>query len=319
MPVLHRYHSVVPLQPSDYKEYQGVMFSALYPPEDIRALQGFQVRDDDVFIASYPRSGSTWMEEIVSLIFNGGDVSRVATVPVYERVPCLEERPVGTRVPNRRLLDAAPGPRVMKTRLPWSMVPPQVRQGKGKVVYLARNPKDTCNSLYHFHRMSRCHVTPESWAEFFFHFVEGKVEFGSWFDHILGWQTHASTYPTKMLFVKYEDLHKDPHMVVARVAQFLGRPLSPQTVDTVVKHCRFDNMKANPMTNYSNDDRFDFNQSEFLRTGTVANWKKFFLVINSLDFDRIYAERMQASGLQFDYDRTGEFGADRDLEDYCFR
>jgi len=78
--------------------------------------------------------GSTWMEEIVSLIFTGGDVSRVATVPVYERVPCLEERPVGTRVPNRRLLDAAAGPRVMKTRLPWSMVPPQVRQGKGKVI-----------------------------------------------------------------------------------------------------------------------------------------------------------------------------------------
>lgn len=41
--------------------------------------QGFEARSGDVVVATYPKSGTTWMQQIVKLIRNGGADNR--TVP----------------------------------------------------------------------------------------------------------------------------------------------------------------------------------------------------------------------------------------------
>lgn len=38
-------------------------------------ISDFHPRTDDVFVASYPKSGTTWVQEIVWQIFNGGEVN----------------------------------------------------------------------------------------------------------------------------------------------------------------------------------------------------------------------------------------------------
>lgn len=48
-----------------------------------------------------------------------------------------------------------PSPRFIKTHLPYRLLPRQIRTGerKPRIVYVARNPKDTCVSYYHHCRL----------------------------------------------------------------------------------------------------------------------------------------------------------------------
>lgn len=47
-----------------------------------------------------------------------------------------------------------PRPRYVKTHLGWDLLPTQIHQKKPKLIYVARNPKDTCVSFYHYCRLT---------------------------------------------------------------------------------------------------------------------------------------------------------------------
>ncbi|XP_038636274.1 sulfotransferase 1C2-like [Scyliorhinus canicula] len=53
-------------------------------------VKNFQAKPDDLLIATYPKAGSTWMQEIVDLICQNGDVEMCKQAPVYYRVPIME-------------------------------------------------------------------------------------------------------------------------------------------------------------------------------------------------------------------------------------
>uniref|UniRef100_A0A8C9BQH7 Sulfotransferase n=1 Tax=Phocoena sinus TaxID=42100 RepID=A0A8C9BQH7_PHOSS len=49
-----------------------------------------QARPNDLVIASYPKAGTTWTQEVVDLIQNGGDLEQSGLVPIHLRQPFLE-------------------------------------------------------------------------------------------------------------------------------------------------------------------------------------------------------------------------------------
>ena len=64
-----------------------------------------------------------------------------------------------------------------------------------KYIYVVRNPKDVAVSFYHHTKRyndSMYHFTGD-WNDYFELFLKGEVEFGSWFDHVLGWLSHKGT------------------------------------------------------------------------------------------------------------------------------
>uniref|UniRef100_A0A8D2J3Z1 Sulfotransferase n=1 Tax=Varanus komodoensis TaxID=61221 RepID=A0A8D2J3Z1_VARKO len=82
------------LDPKDTKrctleEVQGV---PLFPDlvEQWDSLWNFKARPDDLLICTYPKAGTTWMQEIVDMIQQGGDVQKCARAPIYERIPFIE-------------------------------------------------------------------------------------------------------------------------------------------------------------------------------------------------------------------------------------
>ena len=51
----------------------GVLLAPGMKAEEVRrTLDSFKIRSDDVIVAAYPKSGTTWMQQMVKLITNGG-------------------------------------------------------------------------------------------------------------------------------------------------------------------------------------------------------------------------------------------------------
>ena len=66
----------------------GVPFPPIIRQEQMDALRDFPLRADDLFVVTYPKSGTTWMQQIVKLIrTNGVDTGQL----VSQAVPWLEK------------------------------------------------------------------------------------------------------------------------------------------------------------------------------------------------------------------------------------
>lgn len=186
------------------KLYKGLLMQGyLVSPKFMRRLNSFQIRSDDLFICSYPRSGTTWTEEIVSCVASKLD-SNFMKKPVHDRVHHLE---AGRTFGQQSFLDGLKSPRLMGTHLPLTHCPDQLKALKCKVIYVARNPKDQAVSYYHFHRTAKYLGGREwKWEEFLRLFTQGHLVYGSWFDHVIQWYSLSRQYPDKILFLTYEEL-----------------------------------------------------------------------------------------------------------------
>lgn len=83
----HDYVNSVPLA----KLYKGLLLQGYcVSPKFLLQLENFEVRESDVFIVSYPRSGTTWSEELVSSIYSQDNLDAVKNKPIHFRVIHLE-------------------------------------------------------------------------------------------------------------------------------------------------------------------------------------------------------------------------------------
>lgn len=261
-------------------------------------IHNFQAREDDILIATFPKAGTTWTQEIVDLIMLNGDVERSMRAPCFVKVPFIDLNPK----PMLSGVDAAnamKSPRLLKTHLPIQLVPPSFWEKNVKVIYVARNAKDCMVSYFHFQRMNKGLPDPGTWNEYFSTFLAENVAWGSWFDHVIGWWKVKDKH--QILYVFYEDMIEDPRREIRKISTFLGKELTEEVVDAIQHHTSFDAMKDNPMTNCSvlPSSIFDQSISPFIRKGKVGDWKNHFLVAQNIVFDEEYKKKMEGSGLNF--------------------
>lgn len=275
--------------------YEGILFPKhVASEESLRyAREEFQVRDEDVFIVTYPKSGTTWMQEIVPLIVSGGDLTPVITIPNWQRVPWLEH------THSKGLLEDRPSPRLITSHFQRRMLPKTFDKAKAKVIYMVRNPKDALVSYFYYHNIASFLDNPGSFDEFIDKFLEGKVCYGSWFDHIKSWWPEKDK--ENFLVLTYEEMQQDARNALAKIGEFLGKQLSNDMIDKIKNQTKFNNMKQNNMSNYSfvPSDIINHEKGNFLRKGVVGDWKNHFTEAQTEYFNSVFAERMK--GLDFPY------------------
>ncbi|KAJ8031411.1 Sulfotransferase 1C2A [Holothuria leucospilota] len=143
---------IVPLETGKHK-YKGYTFTAMQTPENLDALQTFGVRDDDVYLVTYPKSGTHWILEIVQLIMAGGDAQKtnrdlMATILEITFAPSPEK--LKQSIPGYKIYEKLSSPRIMVSHIPEPLCPPQWFTKNAKIIYFARNPKDVLVSAYNF-------------------------------------------------------------------------------------------------------------------------------------------------------------------------
>ncbi|KAJ1125174.1 hypothetical protein NDU88_003610 [Pleurodeles waltl] len=259
----------------------------------------FKARPDDLLICTYPKAGTTWVQEIVDMIQQHGDVEKCRRAPCYTRVPFIDLAPPKPLPSGLEEAEAMPSPRTLKSHLPIQLIPPSFRDQNCKVIYVARNAKDIMVSYYYFQKMNKGLMEPGSWSEYFDAFQNGKVPWGSWYDHVKGWWDAKDSQ--RILYIFYEDLKEDLRGEILKLAQFMEQELSEELLEKVIQHTTFQAMKENPMVNYTTLPSFIFDQSvsPFMRKGAVGDWKNHFTVAQNESFDREYEKRMSGTSLRF--------------------
>ncbi|NXK48231.1 ST1B1 Sulfotransferase, partial [Chauna torquata] len=290
-------------------------------------VDNFQSRPDDIVVATFPKSGTTWVSEIVDMVLQGGDPEKCKRDAIINRVPMLEfaaprQMPAGTEQ-----LEGMPSPRIIKTHIPADILPKSFWDKGCKMIYVGRNAKDVAVSFYHFDLMNKLHPVPGTWDQYLEEFMAGRgglghpwvrvgtlrvpspadargrspraVAYGSWFDHVRGYWERRREHPILYLF--YEDMKEDPRREIAKVARFLGRELPEAALEAVAHHTSFEAMRNNPSTNYSMVPLHLMDQgiSPFMRKGIAGDWKNHFTVAQSARFDQLYAQRMAGTDLRF--------------------
>lgn len=273
-----------------YSLYKGVYMPNLATtPKALKYFEQFCFRPDDILIVTYPKSGTTWMQQLVPLIVNRGDPDCVDKVLSFVRVPWL-----GTSRGKFDInLDERPSPRIMASHFQHSMMPKGYHDVKPKIIYVMRDPKDVFTSLFHFQKMASFLIPPTSKSEFLHKFLEGKVMFGSWFDHVKGWINAQDN--DRILYIFYEEMIEDLQGSVKKLSKFLDISLDDEVTEQISDRCLFKNMKNNKMSNQTLVPSVFLDQTKgtFMRKGIVGDWKNLLTVEEAEHFDAVYEENMK--------------------------
>jgi Sulfotransferase domain len=164
------------------------------------------VREDDVFISSYPKSGNTWTRFLVANLIHPQEA--VTFLNIDHIVPDPDLR-------SRNFLKNCPRPRVMKSHHPFD---PRYK----RVICIVRDPRDVALSQYHFQIKRGLIKTGHPMEEFVQRFVAGETnEYGSWGQNVGSWLI-ARHHTPGFLLLRYEDLKERPEEGLAQIAGLLG-------------------------------------------------------------------------------------------------
>ncbi|XP_069177636.1 sulfotransferase 1C4-like isoform X1 [Procambarus clarkii] len=120
------------------------------------AIYNYKFTEGDVLVMGMPRSGTTWMLELVWTMLHNPDLNQRGNLPIFIRAPhidfdmMLDSKTIRSTVENPQqftemfrqmcpgkkvedgvflqISEALPAPRVMKTHLPSTLLPPSLLQ-----------------------------------------------------------------------------------------------------------------------------------------------------------------------------------------------
>ncbi len=214
-------------RPSSIPELEK-LFAGGGPPQ---ASPPFRVLPSDVFIATFPKCGTTWVQQIVHGLRSRGsmDFEEICLV-----VPWLETAPLlGIDLDAPQVAE----PRTFKTHLAWDDVP----KG-GRYIYVMRDPSDALCSLYQFGNgwlYERDSIDINTFAAIF---LESKSSFGSYWSHLLSWWQERAR--EEVLLLCFEDLKRDLGTWVRRIAEFIQVPADEELLSLATRQASFEFMRA---------------------------------------------------------------------------
>ncbi|KAL1457305.1 hypothetical protein MTO96_043530 [Rhipicephalus appendiculatus] len=243
-----------PMKPK-FVYVEGIRLSPTLTQENIVFSLNFDPQDTDIVIDSYPGCGSSWVVQIVYLLLNNAHLGKISES--LTREVCYLEA-------EGSLVDSYKAPRIIKTHLPFNGI---AYTPAAKYIYIARNVKDCCVSIYHIMKTfpDDYQFQNGTFEDLFECFIRGEMEYNDYFDHLLPWWSYKNE--PNILFLVYETMKKEPKEHVQIIAKFLGG-LKTRDYASVMPKRKF-----------------------FVREGVIGQWKNFFTGEQSRRIDNKFFQR----------------------------
>jgi len=208
-------------------------------------------RAGDVFLASYPRSGSTWLRFMLLEIL-AGQASGFSNT--NEMLPDVGKHQSGAPV--------LPGNgRLIKTHEPF-------RAEYRKAIFLVRDPRDVALSEFAFHRALG--LAGDDFDVYLDQFLRRTVNpFGSWISHANSWVDAAGAGRTQILQVNFEQLKRSPAPELERITDFLGMPEVRDRIPAAIANNSLQRMKEKEKAKPQRTSA----RGNFIRSGSAGNWQ----------------------------------------------
>ncbi|KAK9057434.1 hypothetical protein SSX86_022269 [Deinandra increscens subsp. villosa] len=291
-------------------QYQGIW---LYSDALLGATlmqNHFTPRSNDIFLSSFMKSGTTWLRSLMFTTLNRSrfdfsDHPLLRSGP-HESFPILDLYQPKDYATNDT--EVVPSTSLFASHFPYKLFPSSVTDPSStcKFVYVCRDPKDVLVSMWHFIlKLRPKEMGPVSLDQMFQMFCEGVVEYGPYWDHVLGFWEACLKSPDKILFFKYEEIKRDPEAHVKKLAEFMGVPISAQEEENgmakkIAEFCSFEHLKSLEVTKtgaYKANNGLVVANNDFFRRGEVGDWKCHLTEEMKDRIDRISREKFKDSGL----------------------
>ena len=273
-------------------------------------IKNWQVRQDDVYVLTFAKNGTTWTQELVWLLQNGCNFEEAKAVPIDRRFPFLDlpvlleffKDDIPPSLHNYfETVEEWPSPRLIKSHLRLCLLPDDLLE-KSKAVFCLRNPKDTVVSYYHHEKLMKGHGYAGDFPTYFDLFMDNLVIYSSYFEYIKEvWKQR--NHPNLCLLF-FEDMKKDLASSVKKVAKFLGKDVTDEMVEKLVDHLSFKRMKNNAAVNREEGKKLGFftNEGQFMRKGEAGDWKNYFTDEMNKRMDEAIEKHFKPIGLEFQYE-----------------
>ncbi|KAK8515829.1 hypothetical protein V6N13_096846 [Hibiscus sabdariffa] len=293
--------------------YQGVWLTPNAALKGLMWIQDhFKPRPTDILLATFPKTGTTWLKALIFATVNrtryGFSDHPLLTTGPHDCFPFLDAY-VYENDRSFDDLEKLPSPRLLSTHAPLTLLQTSMADEQScRFVYICRDPKDVLVSKWLFmNKLRPKQLPPISLEEAFELFCQGISHYGPYWDHVLGYWKASLENPEKILFLKYEDLQKEPFAVVKRLGEFTGHPFSVEeesrgVVQEIVKLCSFENL-SNLEVNKTSVQKFSrdivVDNRHFFRKGQVGDGKNYLTAEMTQRLNAITSEKLHDSGLVF--------------------
>jgi hypothetical protein len=270
----------------NYNRWRDMLVTPVDPKRFEFVYQNWVPRPDDVFIDSFPKSGTTWTQQIVRLVYSRGLI-RDSDPALHAIIPWLDD---SEDLPDLSVVDTLTSPRVFKSHNPYHLLPCKLTESN-RLIYVTRTAKDTAVSMY-FHTFGfKMYEYDEPIEHFIGEFMAGRVEYGPYWTHLSSW--YAQRERSNILVLHYEDMQRDLAATVARVAHFLDQPLTNEEIERIAELSTFSSMKKDHRTSMQ---LWDEEQRKpgmpFMRKGKAGDWTNHFTPELAQVFDREFKVKM---------------------------
>ncbi|XP_052765710.1 amine sulfotransferase-like isoform X2 [Mya arenaria] len=283
-----------------FRKYEG---TSLFSTCEIEQIQDMTVRDDDVWVLSYPRSGTTVTQELVWLLLNDVNIDAARATPLDIRFPFLD-----VNLPDLPLFKGLKGvedqtpPRLIKSHLHYHVLPKTLFESTCKKVYVLRNPKDVFVSCYMLTQFLQEYGHEQTMDAFLDSWIQGNTYASPWWLHVRDFWRHRND--KNILFVWYEDIVKDMHSTIRKLATHLEVKVNEPDVTKLAEHCSFPNMQENKAINagwMENTRTLNWKFGGHIRKGIVGGWRDHVTPEMNTKINTMVQERLGDIALPFDY------------------
>lgn len=250
------------------------------------------LRPRDAFLASYPRSGSTWLRFILFEILTNEEPG---FQNIEKRLPEIEtHRGVPPILPG--------GGRLIKTHEKY-------RKEYKKAVYLIRDFRDV--ALSNYVRSVESGLAPfvsnGDFDSFLSSLLEGRaLAMGSWQEHSRSWLESPLAKNGNLMVVRYEDLRQNSEQIVAQLLQFLGVTPDVRIIRKAIENNSLLQMRAkedSAMKAGVHSPLLECHKSadedrRFVRKGAVGGWRSKLTVAQVKMIQQCAGDALAAAGYE---------------------